>query len=155
MTTEEITKGNILIAEFMGTTYWKAYNFVKDYHYWATHFNTKEECQMKIDEIFYENQRGDIVPKLCWGERFDMNWGDLMPVVVKISKYKYEDGDTAYLRTFGMLNAETGKPMVRINRCCVIEADTLIEATYGAVIDFLTYMKNEEARLTNLTERGE
>lgn len=62
-----------------------------------------------------------------------------MPVVEKITKHEYDNGeDTAYLRTFGMLS-DTKKPMVRFNRCTVYEGTTLIEATYQAVIDFIKW----------------
>jgi len=73
---------------------------------------------------------------------FRTSWDWLMPVVEKISQIRCApdsevDHDCFYLRTFGMLNATTNKPMVRLNRCPVFEADTLIEATYLAVVDFI------------------
>ena len=58
-----------------------------------------------------------------------------MRAVEKITLTKYDDGDNAYLQTFGMLNKD-GNVMVRINRCQLFEAPTLIEATWLAVVDW-------------------
>lgn len=84
---------------------------------------------------------------------YDVSWDWLMPVVEKISKIAYEeekmeqyDGgiaqytDYAYCRTFGMPD-ENGHPMVRINRMPLHTADTLIEATYAAVLEFIKHTK--------------
>jgi hypothetical protein len=64
------------------------------------------------------------------------SWGWLMPVVEKISAQKFEDEDTAHLRTFGMINDE-GNFMVRFNRQDLFKAKTLLEATYLAVCDYV------------------
>ena len=61
-----------------------------------------------------------------------------MEAVEKITKTKYDDGDTAYFRTFGMYS-ENGEVMVRINRCALFQAPTLIKATWLAVVDWLSY----------------
>lgn len=73
------------------------------------------------------------------------SWGWIMPVVEKISTIHYgwdeienPFDDCAYPRTFGMLNAQ-GKPMVRINSSQVFTAETLIEATWLAVVDFIQW----------------
>ena len=72
------------------------------------------------------------------------SWGQLMPIVEKISKItfnwesEFESGtDSHYLRTFGMLDEETGRVMVRINNCGLHFGQTLIEATYNAVVEFI------------------
>lgn len=77
---------------------------------------------------------------------FYESWDWLMPVVEKISKItfkwetKHESGtDSYYLRTFGMLDEETGRVMVRINNCALHTAPTLIEATYKAVVEFIKW----------------
>lgn len=90
MKTEE---GNILIAEFMGTLYWKACNSENGNPYWATHYKNESDCLSAIDNHFnhaglqyeaYKREHRRIVPKLCYGEDFDLSWDDLMPVVEKI-----------------------------------------------------------------------
>lgn len=73
---------------------------------------------------------------------YHTSWDWLMPVVEKISQFKYEDGETAYLRTFGMpftdgLAESAQTIMVRINRCECFHGKTLIEAVYLAVIGFI------------------
>lgn len=80
---------------------------------------------------------------LCkrFGE-YDRSWQWLMPVVDKIIKIRCApdskvDLDTFFLRTFGMINPQTGKYMVRFNRCVVFEANTLFDALYMAVVDFI------------------
>jgi hypothetical protein len=116
MNTEEIVNGNKLILEFMGYKY------------------------------------SDLVTFNHPMPEYDSSWEHLMPVVEKIGEYHYPDFygragkpdeldewyDTAYLRTFGMRSSE-GKYMVRFNASTLIMADTLIEATWLAVIDFITW----------------
>jgi len=68
----------------------------------------------------------------------------LMPVVEKISRIKVDwehatDTDTYYPRTFGMLQEDTGLPMVRINSHQLFVGATLIEATWIAVVDFIQW----------------
>ena len=79
-------------------------------------------------------------------EHYQKSWNWLMPVVEKIIQHKYWEEDdinreeTAFLRTFGMKDEE-GKFMVRFNRCPVFAGNTLLEATYLAVLNFI---KNKE-----------
>jgi hypothetical protein len=107
------TVENRLIAEFMGKTY-----------------HPKLERLNLINELNYHS-----------------SWDWLMPVLEKISRtvIEWENSDdrtdTYFPRTFGMLNAETGRPMVRINGNTLHEADTLMEATYLAIVDFLMWRK--------------
>ena len=100
--------------------------------------------------------------------KYDTSWDWLMPVVEKIINHKYEDGDTAYPRTFGMpftdgLSDSETTYMVRFNRQLVFHGKTLIEATYDAVISFITTFNNQilpnveeqqEADLKNISEKG-
>jgi hypothetical protein len=77
------------------------------------------------------------------------NWNALMPVVEKISQHVYEIQEderiggttiikqTAYPRTFAMLSDDDDKLMVRFNRSPLFTADTLIEATYNAVVEWI------------------
>lgn len=83
--------------------------------------------------------------------KFNTSWDWLMPVVEKIAKYYYQgyqtnngyknitEYDYAYPRTFGMLNGGSGKFMVRINRMTLHEDESLIKATYEAVIEFIKW----------------
>lgn len=102
------------------------------------------------DEVWYRNKDVISLITLSKGSHhieqlcFDTSWDWLMPCVEKISDYKYEDGETAYPRTFGMpfndglIDSET-TVMVRFNRQQVFHGKTLIEVTYQAVIDFIKW----------------
>lgn len=68
--------------------------------------------------------------------KYHSSWGELMAVVEKIVAIRYEGDETAHLRTFGMRNHD-GNYMVRFNWCSLHEADTLLWATYLAVVDFI------------------
>lgn len=72
---------------------------------------------------------------------YHCSWGWLMPIIEKISAIKIGDGveyvEYAYPRTFGMINEETKHVMVRLNGFPCFSADTLIEAAYLAVVDFI------------------
>lgn len=122
---EEILEGNKLIAEFMG------------------------------EEVLQIN-KGDLYPVIK-GEfglkqtRYHASWDWLMPVVEKVSKIKciWHDpepsiSDTYYPRTFGMLNAETGNPMVRLNSTQIFDAKTLIEATWLSIVDFIKWYNDQD-----------
>lgn len=131
MKTEE--ENNRLIAEFMGLKWIKqSDNIFPSGHY------EKGEDWYGIDFINYAT-----------------SWDWLMPVIEKISRIEYgrsEDGiDTAYPRTFGMLNND-GKPMFRINRYGLHEAQTLIEAAYEGVIEFIEH--HDYIHTINQTKEG-
>ena len=74
---------------------------------------------------------------------YEKYWDKLMPVIEKICRLKIGDGkefvEYANLRTFGMLNEETGQIMVRFNGFSLCQSDTLIEAAYLAVLEFVTW----------------
>ena len=130
MTEQEILEGNTLIAEFEGFPFvpYKGNSSVDK------KFNTYKECKDYIEEHKLEG----YIPELWWDQKsgkYDHDFGSLMRAVEKITKTKYDDGDNAYLRTFGMYNAD-GEVMVRINRCQLFQAKTLIEATWLAVVDW-------------------
>ena len=67
--------------------------------------------------------------------KFNESWDWLMPVVEKICTESYDDGDNIYLRTFGMMSE--GFFMVRFNRRSLFMDESLIKATYLAVVDFI------------------
>lgn len=84
-----------------------------------------------------------LIPAVNGIPDYHLHWELLMPVVEKISKIPliggYDISDTCYPRTFGMINVETGKVMVRFTGSFINEADTLIEATWNAVLEFIKY----------------
>lgn len=127
-----IKKGNKAIAVFMDM-------LKKDgehLHLWVK----------KVEDFIGESCPTDI-DVLCEKLQYHSSWGRLMPVVEKIVAIRYEGDETAYLRTFGMRNHD-GNYMVRFNWCSLHEADTLLWATYSAVVDFIEMQtaKNSEQK---------
>lgn len=113
-----IKKGNKLIAEFMNGK--------------VTEFET---CSPYPNRIPFGTGYDFDTLKIS-GYEYPTIWGWLMPVVEKIIDIRYDGDETAYLRTFGMRNHD-GNYMVRFNWCSLHEADTLLWATYLAVVDFI------------------
>lgn len=138
----EVEDGNKIIAEFMCC---EKFEFVDDFD--------KDLSGVRVNDSVYP---------FCSLE-YHSNWNWLMPVIEKISKIEYDRWenelpfggteliiDTAYPRTFGMLNTQ-GKPMFRYNRSFLFEANTLIEAAWLATVDFIK-RENEIMKL-NVSER--
>ena len=71
-----------------------------------------------------------------------------MPVLEKLCRKEIGDGITyvkyATPRTFGMLNEETGQIMVRLDGFQLFQADTLIEATFLAIVDCLQWLSQAD-----------
>lgn len=109
------SNGNITIAQFMG---WK--------------FSKSGKTARRSNG----NERG--VPYRITDIHYDTHWGWLMEGVDEIVKYQYEDGTTAFLRTFGMQD-EDGLFMVRFNRMFLHKGKTLFEATFNAVKEWAEY----------------
>ncbi len=69
-----------------------------------------------------------------------------MPVVEKIGKIEClsenEIFDTYYLRTFGMVDVD-GNFMVRVNRFALNISKSFIEATWLAVIEFISWYNKQ------------
>jgi hypothetical protein len=126
LTDKEIKEGNKLIADFMGLEF----NITDS-------FNSEN---YRLPDVYRERFNCSHFDNL----HFNYSWDWLMPVIEKICRTRIGDGikyiDFAYPRTFGMINDKTEKLMVRLNGFVVFEAETLIEATYLAVID---YIKNK------------
>lgn len=121
MTQTEITTRNIVISEFIGPL---------------------QVIKTKNGPVKLYFKPGHNTPHCqAYELGFNESWDWLMPIVELLSKHKYEDGDTAYLRTFGLINQKTGQYMVRINRSFLTEADTLIESTFLAVSEFISSIK--------------
>ena len=104
----------------------------------------KEQGEKLIKEFIKDDEA------ICHLRNFSGNWNALMAVVEKILTIHYgwkgiynEFDDCPYLRTFGMRDKE-GKYMVRINANTLHSADTLIEATWLAVIDFIQYNNQKQ-----------
>lgn len=124
---KEFTIGNNLIAKFMGAE-------ISGSGIW----------------VCFPNRN----PKLSGDLGYHFSWDELMPVIEKISAIKWgedtDSPDTYYPRTFGMLSPETGKPMFRFNLHGCFEADTLIEAAWLCVVEFIKwYEENKEANASN------
>lgn len=122
-----IEEGNIAIAGFMGEKLF-----------------VKPDGEVRI----WRGNNRDYNFKV-WA-KYHSSWDWLMPVVEKIITYEFplEDdlpfgADTAYLRTFGMINNDTGKKMVRFNRFGINESSSIIEATWLAVIEFIQWYNNQ------------
>lgn len=83
---------------------------------------------------------------------FDRSWDWLMSAVEKISVIEFERGYdedldkwiiwTHHPVTFGMLD-EQGRPMVRFYCNTLHYGDTLIQATWKAVVDFIKYYSEQ------------
>lgn len=129
---KEILENSKLIAEFMG---------MKN----ISSVNQHPE---------YKDQEGDY----WFPERMEyhLSWNWLMPVVEKIAKLQFkpvevinngEDSyyDNIYPRTFGMVNADTRKFMVRLNKFPLHQSNSLIEATYYAVIEFIEWYNKQNS----------
>lgn len=109
----------------------------------TTDKNTIVKANMDIDVFMGVHGR--------FGEKckYHISWDELMPVVEKISRLNMPDPDGVsetwqpWPRTFGMLNDDTGNPMVRFNRYPVFEATTLIEAVWLAVVYFIESNKSK------------
>lgn len=94
------------------------------------------------------------VPFQDW--KYHSSWDWLMPVVEKISQHIYESypdhngykevtvHDRAYPRTFGMIDND-GKWMVRINRMPLEQEETLMQATYKAVVEWIKSNQPQKA----------
>jgi hypothetical protein len=131
METTKSIEGNKLIAEFMD---WYQLDLPKNGDINWVHNSISAKLTDKI-----------LLPRRLDDMKFNSSWDWLMPVVEKISRMKIGDGietvEYAYPRTFGMVNKGTGGIMVRLTGFTLHEAETLIEATYLAVVEFLTWLK--------------
>ncbi len=137
----DIAKGNLSIMIFDG---WKikAYQtFDPDNNFQNRGSNTYYAYERYGSVVRVEDIQHDIV--------YHQSWSALMPVVEKIIKLKYPDGEDIFLRTFGMLD-EKGNLMVRFNRSQLFHDKSLIKATWFAVVDFIEYF-NEEIKAEDIS----
>lgn len=131
MTREELINGNKLIAEFMGIKRLSK-------HYWdAEQLPDFTQLEWNEDGNYVEKVHSDKL-------EYRISWQWLMPVVEKICRMEMKPPHLDavhdnYLRTFGMISDETGEIMVRFNRGGLHSSKTLIEATYQACIEFITW----------------
>ena len=124
ITEKEILDGNKLILLFEGFEY------------------VNDDTEAYPNGYYYNKEFGTFV----LGElQYHESWDWLIPVIEKISKIPIPNAehrqDVYYPRTFGMINEETGQPMFRFYCCSVFEAETLIEAAWLAVVDFIKSYK--------------
>lgn len=114
--------------------------------------------ELKIGVESYSWRPGCTEPLQERHLNYHASWGWLMPVVEKISRIEFdrrydEDNEkwaiwTHHPVTFGMLN-ERGQPMVRFYCSSLFEANTLIEATYLAIVDFVKYPHTSQHKKIN------
>ena len=126
MENEKIIAGNKLIAEFEKLIVEKPGDLLnatqQNKYYHPSCFN----YPIPLSELQYHS-----------------SWDWLIPVFEKICRLTVGDG-VVFIKnptptTFGMLNEETGQIMVRIGGFTLWQADTLIEATWLAVIEFIEW----------------
>jgi hypothetical protein len=134
-TKEQIAEYNRLIAEFDG---WKLRKepFInsdeKIFPWWE-----KFEDGKVVKTYHHDILRAE--GKFEFGS-YHSSWDWLMPVVEKISRLKVGDGveyvECSFPVTFGMIDDE-GRSMVRLSGFLIHKADTLIEAAFEAVVEFI------------------
>ena len=137
MENKKIIEWNKLIAEFMEVKNFREYEL-----------NSKHKCLIISDDDGFI----DYVEGINFLS-YNNNWNRLMPVVEKICRMEIGDGieyvEYPFLRTFGMLNNHKcsshkteepdGKIMVRLNGFSVFKSDSLIEATFLSVVEFIKW----------------
>jgi len=70
--------------------------------------------------------------------RFDSDYGLLMKAVEKITSLKFKDNCAVHFRTFGLKDIDgDDQYMVRIERHALFKGETLKEALYLSVVDFV------------------
>jgi hypothetical protein len=127
----EVLEANKLIAGFMGYCF---------------------DEEMKVFRVI-----GSL--KRVWADlNYHKDWKLLMPVVDKISRTPLigaeDHKDVCYPITFNM-PTEDGKVMVRFCGFQLHTADTLIEATYAAVVDFIQFENENKNKLNEKTPRDD
>ena len=91
-----------------------------------------------IDEFM--NGNGNYFSVIDYNENYDL----LMKVVEKIVTLKFHDNCAVTFRTFGLKDIDgDGQIMVRIERHALFKGETLKEALYLAVVDFVTRLKEK------------
>lgn len=143
MESKQIEEGNRLIAEFMGQS-----NLTKIK-------NTGRKVKTTGKGYYQEQILVSYVPA------YNGLWNLLMPVVEKISRIEFERRYDEYLEkwviwthhpvTFGMLD-EQGRPMVRFYCNTLHFGDTLIQAAWNAVVDFIKWYNEQSLSLTQLNK---
>jgi len=140
MTHEDKIEGNVLIAKFMGGT-----------PYLVSMSPGAEErilipmwgdCSLRISKPEAWADPSDEM-------RYHSDWNWLMPVLEKIIRVEIgDDVETvkhAFPRTFGMIDEETGKCMVRLNGFFLHKEDRLIDAAYSAIVEFINHYNTQRA----------
>jgi hypothetical protein len=125
--------GSALIADFLGLELDIDQEEYPNYYRMSDSFNPENitRCSLKSMEFSFKN-----------------SWNWLMPVLEKLCRKEIGDGITyvkyATPRTFGMLNEETEQIMVRLEGFQLQQADTLIEATFLAIVDCLQWLSQAD-----------
>ena len=123
---------NILIAQFMGGVYeqWRSIAYPTKY------------C--------WEDIEGHKDARRHYDLKYDSSWEWLMPVIFKIGTIPVDVNNPEvimnrfYPITFGMPTDDGKEYMFRFFSCQLHKGDTVMEAAYNAVIDFIKdYNKNK------------
>lgn len=134
MDSTEIVEGSILIADFLG---WEHYGDGRTY---------KFPNLYPLYNIDDDENSGWISEQIA-NAKFHSDWSWLMPVLEKICRMKIGDGlktiEYPHPRTFGMLSTG-GQMMVRLNGFQCQYCDTLIEATWLAVVEFIKWFNTQK-----------
>lgn len=135
MSTQEIADSNRLIAEFMGVGPRDGSDGYYSYN----------------DGVFFSIRERDpekVMDAIARYAKYHTSWDWLMPVLEKIIKIEIgDDVETvkhAFPRTFGMIDEETGKSMVRLNGFFLHKEDKLIDATYSAIVEFINHHNTQK-----------
>ena len=130
-----VVSGSALIADFLG---WEKYEDGTTY---------KFPNLYPMHNIDDKENTGWVSEQISNAE-FHTRWDWLMPVLEKLCRKEIGDGITyvkyATPRTFEMLNEETGQIMVRLEGFQLQQADTLIEATFLAIVDVLQWLSQAD-----------
>jgi len=144
MKTEEIENGNKLIAEFMGG---KIKEFIRGQ---ATDSRWTEYLYSPIPNEIPEHEETEAIHSDTL--LYHLSWAWLMPVVERIEsddEFSVEIIDhVCDIKKFSKI-AEGHQTFIKKL------GNNKIEATWICIVELLKCLKNEDAQLTNLTERGE
>jgi hypothetical protein len=142
MTQEQIVKENRLIAEFMGK-----FNVHDTKGYWECN-NCGEQWSAMMGDDEVPQIHAECLPDLLTHAEYHTSWDWLIPVVEKIESFIFKSPlpDTYYeVRLLGSVYvsiiSSNGDELINVD-----DAESKLEATYKAVIEFIKwYNKNKES----------
>lgn len=118
---EQIKKFNCIIAEFMGAVREEKYG---------------KEIVYTFPEGFAPEKHSKFGNVHIDSIQYHYDWAWLGTVVEKICSLSFMDGEPVYFRTFG-IRTGSGQYAVRIERHSVQYGETMLEAVFNAVFQFI------------------